>query len=71
MMGVAGAIALWIHFWNQDLAFAGVFVWAISAIAIRHQDQLTILGAGIILTFILGIRILWSLGKMSHSQPLS
>lgn len=71
MMGVAGAIALWIHFWNQDLAFAGVFVWALSAIAVRHQDQLSILGAGIILTFILGIRILWSLGKMSPSQPLS
>ncbi len=71
MMGIAGAIALWIHYWNQDIVFAAVFVWALSAIAVRHQDQLPIFGAGVILTIILASRMLWSLRRANPSKPLS
>lgn len=61
MMGIAGAIALWIHFWNRDVAFTAVLIWALSAIAVRHPDQLPILGTGVVLTIILASRLLWSL----------
>ncbi|NEO28156.1 MAG: tryptophan-rich sensory protein [Kamptonema sp. SIO4C4] len=39
MVIVGGAIATWITFQTRDLAFTGVFIWALVAIAVRHYPN--------------------------------
>lgn len=53
MMGVGGAIALVISFSRGDLAFAGVLIWALIAIAVRHWDTPIIAITGVVLSVIL------------------
>jgi len=71
MMVIAGAIALLINFFNRDVAFTGVFIWALIAIALRHQEQLPIFITGIILAIFLGSLILWNFRQQPKQTPLS
>jgi len=71
MMVIAGAIALLINFFNRDVAFTGVFIWALIAIALRHQEQLPIFITGIILAIFLGSLILWNFRQQAKQTPLS
>ncbi|MCU0535710.1 MAG: tryptophan-rich sensory protein [Hydrococcus sp. Prado102] len=71
MMLVATALAAIIAVWRNDLAYAGVVIWALVAIAVRHIDIFalagTAAGLAIILILLLGIR--WSrFWQVSHSN---
>ncbi|MDR9403674.1 MAG: tryptophan-rich sensory protein [Halothece sp. Uz-M2-17] len=70
MMIIAGAIALIINILKQDLAFTGVFIWALIAIALRHRDLLPIFITGIVLALILGASITWNLYQQRRQKPL-
>ena len=71
MMGGAGAIALLIHLSNRDVAFVGVLIWALLAIAVRHRDILPIFVTGLLLVLILSLRILRTLRQQRITPPLS
>lgn len=59
MMGIGGAIALIISFFTQDVAFSSVFIWAFTAIAIRHLDSPLIATTGFVLAISLVVVIGW------------
>jgi len=54
MMVVGSAIALIISWRYRDIPFTGVFMWALSAIAIRHLNDPLIAVTGFALTLLLG-----------------
>lgn len=62
MMLVATVLAAIIAVWRYDLAYAGVVVWALVAIAIRHWDIPTLAGtaAGLAIVLILFLGVRWS-----------
>lgn len=66
MMGIGAAIALVIYWLNQDFAFTAVFIWALSAIAVRHWTVPLISGTGILLTIILLAFPLLNQGRRKH-----
>lgn len=56
MLGVAAGIAVLVTLRYQDLAFVSVFVWAFSAIAVKHMATPSIAGtAGGLALFLLGL----------------
>lgn len=57
MMGIGGAIALIISILTQDIAFSSVFIWAFTAIAIRHLDSSLIAATGFLLAVLLAVVI--------------
>lgn len=63
-MGI-GMVAVWIH---GDLAFAGVFIWALVAIAIRHQEIPALFGTGIGTAIALGLVSVYCWGQPKLRQ---
>ena len=53
MMTIASVIGLILVWQRQDLAFAGVLVWALIAIVSKHSDNLTLVIAGWLLAGVL------------------
>jgi hypothetical protein len=47
-----GILVVWRH---RDLAFSGVFIWALVAIALRHQEISILFGTGLGTAIALGI----------------
>jgi hypothetical protein len=71
MMLVATVLAVIIAVRRYDLAYAGVVVWALVAIAIRHIDIFALAGtaAGLAIVLILLLGIRWSsFWRVSHSN---
>ncbi|QDZ41475.1 tryptophan-rich sensory protein [Euhalothece natronophila Z-M001] len=60
MMIIGGAIALWIAWTRGDIPFIGVFIWALSAISIRHLDNPLIAATGFLLSLILAVTTILS-----------
>ena len=55
MMSMGGAIALFLAWTRGDIPFTGVFIWALSAIGIRHLDTPLIAATGFAISIILAI----------------
>ncbi len=65
MIIIATAIAIIVTIKYSDIAYGGVFIWALVAITIRHLDSLTIAGTagvGAVILFLLILKFL-NIGK--------
>ncbi|MFW6316833.1 MAG: tryptophan-rich sensory protein [Cyanobacteriota bacterium] len=60
MMMIGGAIALIIAWTRGDIPFTGVFIWALTAISIRHLDNPLIAATGFLLSVILAATTIFS-----------
>ncbi|WP_041238190.1 tryptophan-rich sensory protein [Gloeothece citriformis] len=67
MLTIGTIIALIVTLERKDVAFAGVFIWALIAIAIRHLDQMILVGTAGGLGILLILSIISSLKKSKHS----
>ena len=61
-----GMVAVWKH---RDLAFSGVLIWALVAIAIRHQDIPVLFGTGMGTAIALGLVGAYRWVQPNRRQP--
>jgi hypothetical protein len=70
MMVGGGAIALLISIFKRDIAFTGVFLWALVAIAVRHWGNILLSGTAFLLAAILAAAIATLLYRRPPSRSL-
>lgn len=63
MMIIATVLALIISWQKKDIAYGGVLIWSLMAIAIRHLDKLMIATSAILLMMILVFSIIYNYRK--------
>lgn len=69
MLLVGAILAVIVSFPRADVAYAGVFIWALVAIAVRHFDTLIIAGTAVGLAILLALFMFWR--KQSQGVRIS